>query len=121
MDNKKRLGARLKQARENVGLTQDQAAEILGYSNRSTLSQIETGVNGVPLPKLHQMAELYGVPINDFLDIATPEPGPVNTIITHQTIGENDGQRLARYIAYFATMEPGLQEKVIDYIDLLRR
>lgn len=61
------FGARAEAARVMCGMTQVEAAQILGFSNSSNLSKIERGVNGgsvrtyVPLSTIIKMASLYEV------------------------------------------------------------
>jgi transcriptional regulator with XRE-family HTH domain len=66
MDSKK-IGAFLKNLRNEKGLTQEQLAEVLGVSGR-TVSRWETGSNLPDLSMLIQIAEYYGVDIKDILD-----------------------------------------------------
>jgi len=59
------LAGRIKTARENAGLTQEQVAKTLGLS-RPGVSQLEQGVRSVSSLELEQMAELFGVAIGSF-------------------------------------------------------
>lgn len=63
---KEELGNRLKLARENIGLTQDQVASEVGVS-RGFIAQIEIGVKAPNSLQLARLAELYGREIGDFL------------------------------------------------------
>jgi transcriptional regulator with XRE-family HTH domain len=56
------LGERLKQAREYVGLKQEDVAKKLGIP-RSALSNIEAGTRKVDAIELAQMAKLYQRPV----------------------------------------------------------
>jgi transcriptional regulator with XRE-family HTH domain len=56
------LGERLKEAREYVGLKQDDVAKKLGIP-RSALSNIEAGSRKVDAIELAQMAKLYQRPV----------------------------------------------------------
>lgn len=66
MDSKK-IGAFLKNLRNEKGLTQEQLAEVFGVSGR-TVSRWETGSNLPDLSILIQMAEYYDVDIKNILD-----------------------------------------------------
>ena len=85
------LGERLKEAREYVGLKQDDVAKKLGIP-RSALSNIEAGIRKVDAIELAQMAKLYQRPVawgsvtagstgtgpvRRFLEIARPHQGRV--------------------------------------------
>lgn len=65
-EEKKRLGARLREAREVAGLTLIEAAEKLGYSQPVQLSLMENGNRPVTLRVVIQLAGLYGT-TTDFL------------------------------------------------------
>jgi transcriptional regulator with XRE-family HTH domain len=54
-------GDRIKIARENLGLSQEQLAERLGYSTRTTISRIESGSNQVSLQKILEFAQALRV------------------------------------------------------------
>ena len=81
----KTIGTRLREARELCNMSQQRAAEALGYSNSSKLAKIEgaTDTNSVPLPVIMRAARLYDVSI-DFLFGAADdwEPG-VERDVTH--------------------------------------
>ena len=59
-DDKNELAARLRWAREHAGLSQGQAAKMLGI-HRPTISQIEGGQRSVKAEEIKTFAELYDV------------------------------------------------------------
>ena len=60
------IGRRLRLARENAGVRQDEAAEVIGTS-RPTLVSIEKGTRGVRIEELQLLARRYGVSVNGLL------------------------------------------------------
>ncbi|MBQ6961860.1 MAG: helix-turn-helix transcriptional regulator [Clostridia bacterium] len=62
-----KIGAFLKTLRKEKNLTQEQAAEQLGVSNR-TVSRWETGTNMPDISLLLAIAELYGVSIPELIE-----------------------------------------------------
>jgi transcriptional regulator with XRE-family HTH domain len=60
MDNKK-IGQRIKQAREALGMTQAELARRMGYSARSTINRIENGSQAFPMKKLDKFAQVLDV------------------------------------------------------------
>ena len=66
---KKRLeiAARLKAAREQAGLTQGQAAQVLGL-HRPAVTEIEAGRRSVSADELATLADTYGVSVPWLLD-----------------------------------------------------
>lgn len=51
------FGKRIRQLRTELGITQEQLAELTGYSGRSTISRIEGDTASVPMQKLPLLAE----------------------------------------------------------------
>jgi Zn-dependent peptidase ImmA (M78 family) len=60
------IGRRLRLARENAGIRQDQAAQLLGIS-RPTLVSIEKGMRRVRIHELQHLAHHYGISVNALL------------------------------------------------------
>ena len=63
--DRKALGARLREAREYVGLSQDEVAKYLAIP-RTALSHIETGQRRIDALELKKLAQLYKRPIGHF-------------------------------------------------------
>src|SRR5258708_4031963 len=59
------LGNRLKNAREDRGVTQEAAGQALGVP-RTAVVQMEAGNRSISTLELSQLAELYGRPIAEF-------------------------------------------------------
>lgn len=64
----KSIGNRMREAREIAGMSQSEAARLLGYANSSKLAKVEMGTdtNSVPLWLIKRASRLYEVSI-DFL------------------------------------------------------
>lgn len=60
------IGRRLRLARENAGIRQDDAAQIIGMS-RPTLVSIEKGVRRVRIQEIQSLARHYGLSVNALL------------------------------------------------------
>lgn len=56
-----RIGANIKAARLQKGLTQEELAARMGYKSKSTINKIELGVNDIPQSKIVQFADALGV------------------------------------------------------------
>ena len=52
---------RVKELREERGLTQDELAELVGYKNRSSIARIERGDSYIPQPMIKKIADALGV------------------------------------------------------------
>lgn len=53
----KMIGKNIKSRREELGLTQDDLAQKLGYRSRSSIQKIEKGVTDIPQSKIKSFAE----------------------------------------------------------------
>jgi transcriptional regulator with XRE-family HTH domain len=60
------MAKRLREAREYLGLSQDDAAAALGIS-RPAITNIESGTRKVEAVELDKLAQLYGRPVQYFL------------------------------------------------------
>ncbi len=60
----------LKEKRENVGLSQKQVADKLGYTTPQFVSNWERGVSSPPLKTLKKIGDLYDVSADDLFRVA---------------------------------------------------
>lgn len=51
------IGERIRNRRENLGMTQNDLAKILGYSSRTTITKIESGINDIAQSKILAIAK----------------------------------------------------------------
>lgn len=61
------IGKRVKSLREKSGKSQEELSELLGFSSRSSLSQIETGERDLTSVELVKMTAIFGVPADYIL------------------------------------------------------
>ena len=66
-DAKKWFGERVRRARLDIGLKQEELAEILGTS-QAVVSNVENGVSAISVPDLPRWAEALHKPIMYFYD-----------------------------------------------------
>ena len=74
--NRETVGARLRAARERLGLTLEQVATRLGFNNYQTLSEIEKGRRELRASELSQFSDLYCKDYAYFLSSLSREPSP---------------------------------------------
>jgi|SRR6266849_630512 transcriptional regulator with XRE-family HTH domain len=97
--DRQRLGERLKEAREYVGLKQDDVAKKLGIP-RSALSNIEAGSRKVDAIELAQLAKLYQRPVAWFTGEdprGTPKMPEDVVARAAATLSQRDRQELVRF------------------------
>lgn len=65
------VGGRLRRAREAAGLSQLDAARLIGYANSTKLSKIETGrhTSQIPMWTLKRAAQAYGASLDYLLGV----------------------------------------------------
>lgn len=57
-----KLYENIKKYRKERGLSQEQLAELMGYSEKSMISKIEKGQVELGIKKIMKFAEIFGVP-----------------------------------------------------------
>jgi len=95
------LGRRLRQAREYVRVTQEEAAAHLGI-RRSAISEMEAGKRGVGALEMKGLGALYERPTGWFTDEIEP-PVPEDVAFLARTVGElseNDRGELASFAEF---------------------
>jgi len=93
------LSERLKEAREYVGLKQDDVAKKLGIP-RSALSNIEAGSRKVDAIELTQLAKLYQRPVAWFTGEdpnGATDKTPEEVAHVARSLSQQDRQELARF------------------------
>ena len=71
----KDIGRKIQKAREEAGLSQEEMASQLGYS-QAALSNYELGKRRLYLANIEQIARMLNKPLSYFLDEAAQESGP---------------------------------------------
>ena len=95
-DNKKLIGARIKELRRKAGLTQEQLAERVGLDARH-LSRLEVGKHFPSLDSLELLAKELQAPLVEFFQFPSDEaPAALRTYLTQFAKRANETQlRLA--------------------------
>lgn len=66
-------GQIIKMLREERGMTQEQLAELMGYSHKSSINKIEMGKSDLPQSKILAFAKVFGVSPCEIIGY-TPQP-----------------------------------------------
>ncbi len=69
----KNIGRFLRQRRIELGLTQRQVSDKLGYGSSQFISDMERGLCTLPLKKLGEVVKLYKLPPNELMEIMLKE------------------------------------------------
>ena len=74
-----KIGENIRKKRIELGMTQEELANCVGYSSKTTINKIEQGVNDVPQNKIVKFAEVLGT-----------KPSVLMGWVDEQTIKKND-------------------------------
>lgn len=100
MDNKKKLGKRIKELRKNKGFTQEQLAELIDME-QNTISVIESGRNFPTLVTLEKIAKVLGFELADFFNYEYFEDIEVikeSALKQLETMDENQLRSMFKYM-----------------------
>lgn len=98
------LGQRLRQARQEAGLTQRQVCGDL--ITRNMLSQIENGTAQPSMETLRYLAEQLGKPVSYFLDEDTISPHKAIMEHARAAFAEKDYKTVLDYLAQYRNNDP---------------
>ena len=101
--DRQKLGARLREAREYLGLSQDEVAKYLGIP-RTALSHIESGQRRIDALELKKLAHLYKRPVVYFTGESQSDTGMPEDVahLARAAAGLSEGDRreLSRFAEY---------------------
>lgn len=101
--DRQQLGARLREAREYLGLSQEEVVKYLRIP-RSALSHIESGRRRIDALELKRLAELYKQPVTAFTGESQVEEGMPEDVAhlarAAEKLSERDRQELSRFAEY---------------------
>lgn len=99
MDNKKKLGLKIKELRKRKGLTQEELAELIQMEQNS-ISVMESGRNFPTLGTLEKIAKVLDVNLSDFFDYDYIEDIDVIKTSTEDIISKMDDKQLRQLFKY---------------------
>lgn len=99
--DKRKLIARLKEAREYIGASQDKVAALIGVS-RSAVSEMESGKRSVSAVELKKLSKLYQRSVSWFTDdLVQGVPADVEYLArTASDLSDNDRIELQRFAEF---------------------
>jgi transcriptional regulator with XRE-family HTH domain len=110
---RKRVGAFIRARREELALSQGDIIKALGYVSRNSVSNIETGREGLPAKRVFAWADLLQVPRDAFFRFAT---GEAERMETTRPSGGDAGERLstaeAELVAAYRRLPPKYQRRL---------
>lgn len=98
---RQQLAMRLRQAREYVGMSQEDAAKALGIP-RPAVTHIEAGSRRVEALELEKLSGLYGRPVPELLGTVAAQDIPRTAFLARaiQGMSDRDIEELGRFAAF---------------------
>lgn len=113
-DSKKKYGQNLRRLRQEKGMSQEELAKALGYTNRSSINKIEIGRSSIPTEKIQLTAQVLGVsPLelfesdNDASDLQPEikeQADKIRTMIFNGDIQKLTEPNQARLMSYYQAL-----------------
>lgn len=105
-----RLGEKLREAREYLGLSQDEVSKLIGIP-RAAISLIETGQRRVDALELKEFARIYQRQVNYFTDEEVAAEAPAKSVDflprALQGLSEKDREELLRFAEFLKSRNKG--------------
>ena len=109
------IGDVIKRYREQKGWTQEQLAEKMGYTSKSTINKIEKNINDVGQRKILKFAEVFGCDVTDLLcDTPVSEESLVERLPDSYT--PEQIQRAMSFLEQYERAIPEIQTAVCDLL-----
>lgn len=89
-----KLGARIRSLRKQYNYTQDELAQKVGYTSRSSINKIEKGLVDIPQSKVSEFASLFNVSPTYILFGEELEADEKETAPTEQILSEGEKKLL---------------------------
>lgn len=106
------IGETIKRLREQKGWTQEELAEKMGYTSKSTINKIEKNVNDVGQRKIQKFAQVFGCDVTDLL---VDNPNMVVEPLS-QKYDEEQIERAMRFLEQYDNAIPEIQGAVRDLL-----
>lgn len=104
------LGEKIRQRRIELGLTQSELGNLLGYKSRSSINKIELS-RSIPLNKLERMAKALETTPSYLMGWKEPLTAYDEIINFFDQLDETGKQDLLKYAKYLASNEESRKEE----------
>ena len=107
------IGDTIKRLREAKGWTQEELAEKMGYTSKSTINKIEKNINDVGQRKILKFAKVFGC---DVTDLICENPPTVIETLNGIDVSQYDPELIERAIAFIEAFDnqiPEIQDAVL--------
>jgi len=98
-----RIGQQIKLAREQMGISQEELAQRLGYTSSATISHFETGQRKISIIDLQRLSEILGLPPQYFLETDESKTGMQHFRLRATEIKPSARDAVAGFLAFAST------------------
>jgi transcriptional regulator with XRE-family HTH domain len=120
---RKRVGAFLRGRRTELGLSQGDIIRALGYTSLNSVSNLETGREGLPPKRIYAWADILQLPRDAFFRFVTGETEKMDTRTADRApegLTSAESELLAAYRKLSAKYQGRLREQAQEYLTLAR-
>lgn len=130
------IGDNIKKRREELGMTQEELAKILGYKSKSTINKIEMGINDITQSKVVAFADALKTTPAYLMGWKSTNTDPVMTLSNGSQIvieymkptyeiefqeNKRTQQQIERLLSYFTSLNDIGRKKALDNIEDLAK
>ncbi len=108
---RRRVGAFLRARRQELGLTQGEITRALGYVSLNSVSNLETGREGLPAKRIYAWADILQVPRDAFFRFVT---GEAEEMETGGTASDRMTPAETELLATYRRLPPKYQRRLRD-------
>ena len=106
------MGAFLRARRLELGLTQAQITQALGYVSLNSLSNLETGREGLPAKRIYAWADILQLPRDAFFRFVTGETERMETGKASSAAAAEMTKAEAELLATYRRLPPKYQRRL---------
>jgi Zn-dependent peptidase ImmA (M78 family)/DNA-binding XRE family transcriptional regulator len=96
----RQIGRRIKDARENLGISQEELARQMGYTSPATISHFETGNRKVSIADLQRLSKILGIPLEHFFETEEVSPGMQRFRLRAKMVRPSARESVASFLAF---------------------
>lgn len=93
------VGEKIKARRKELGMSQQELADAVGYTSKVAICRIEAGQINIPMDKFTQIANVLRVPVSIFFDTFEAHVDPLDGL------SEDNKKRVLEYIRFLKESE----------------
>ena len=106
-EQRKSIGAKIKEAREQSGMSQKDLAEKIGFSSATAISLMESGDRKTSAEVLDKIADVLQMDINYFLNKETQEPNFEMALRADKNLSKLSQERILEFVDFIKSKESG--------------